>query len=77
MRDYKLISADSHINEPPDLPILKARRRLNAEVLSALIELGKTTGYGYDQQAWKHWRFQQNQQAFAEQAGGVKVRRGE
>ena len=49
----------------------------NLEVLSALSQLAGTAGYGYDQRAWKQWRFLQNKQAFAEEAAAIDQRRNE
>ncbi len=49
----------------------------NLDVLSALTQLTATAGYGFDQRAWKQWRFLHNQQDFAETAASVDVRRGQ
>jgi hypothetical protein len=60
--------------EPPRIVSVQLK---NAEVLAALNDLTNTAGYGYDQQAWKQWRFLQNKQAFAKESASADVRRGE
>jgi hypothetical protein len=52
-------------------------RLQNAEVLSALVRLADTPGYGFDQHAWKQWRYLDNKRTFAENAASAEVRRGE
>lgn len=49
----------------------------NLDVLSALSQLTATAGHGFDQQAWKQWRFLDNQQDYAKTAASADVRRGQ
>ncbi len=49
----------------------------NLDVLSALSQLTATAGFGFDQRAWKQWRFLQNKQDFAETAASADVRRSQ
>jgi len=63
---------------PSKAPVRAIPTRLkNPEVLTALTHLSKTPGYGYDQHAWKQWRYHQNRQAFAKEAATADMRRGE
>jgi HEAT repeat protein len=48
----------------------------NLGVLSALTDLAATAGYGFDERAWKQWRYLQNQQLHAEELSSAEVRRG-
>ena len=47
----------------------------NLDVHSALVELTGISGYGFDEQAWKQWRYLQVGRMHAEAARSVEVRR--
>jgi hypothetical protein len=47
----------------------------NRDVLAALKGLTATSGYGFDQLAWKQWQFLQNKQVSAEESASKDIRR--
>ena len=48
----------------------------NQDVLSALVQLTGNAGFGFDEKAWKQWRYLQIKQVHAQQAPTDSLRRG-